>query len=236
MGRALSLPANISRETLILLEKDGLVVANKPPHLPSTGRDLADPRCLQAVLVDLLGRRKLWAVHQLDQDTSGLNLFVLQRALVESWGALLRAPESRKTYLAIVHGRWRGGGRRIEVPVGFRVEGGRRFPAVSAQGRPARSRVQPLAVGEAHSLLAVVLETGRTHQARLHLSHVGHPLLGERLHRQPACTALDRHALHAWKLKMPQAPVGLQDLRAPLPEDLREAAARLGLGLPQGEG
>ncbi len=88
----------------ILHDAEGLVVVDKPAGLPTTGRDLGDPGCVQHALAAQLRRpvRKVWAVHQLDRFTSGVCLFVRRKALVQVWQAHLRA--GRKRYLALVHG------------------------------------------------------------------------------------------------------------------------------------
>ena len=197
--------------------QDGIVVCDKPSGLPTTGRDLADLNCLQALVMARLRRTRIWAIHQLDADTSGLVLMASRKAQVEEWGAHLRRGEKR--YLAVVRGRWEGGPRTIEAAIGERIEGHARFPAVRKEGKPARSQVRPLGIGPAASLVEVRIETGRTHQVRLHLAHVGHPILGERLHVHPPCDRAPRQALHAWRIDLPGTP--LPRLEAPLPADLR---------------
>jgi 23S rRNA-/tRNA-specific pseudouridylate synthase len=236
---------------LVLLREAGLLVADKPPGLASTGRTLDDPDCLQAVLERTLGLRRVWAVHQLDRDTSGLNLFVTRRTLVERWAARLK--DGTKTYVAIAHGRLEGPPVEVDLPIGTRrLPDGRQVPSIYKEGgpgaRPARSTVHPIATietpgdappdargappGGPFSLVLVRIHTGRTHQARLHLAALGHPLVGERLHRDPPCALHPRHALHAWRLDLPgSAPGERRTFEAPIPDDLRDLAARLGLDL-----
>jgi len=210
-------------EPQIIRNQDGLVVVDKPWGLPSTGRDLADPRSVQAWLQRTLDREKVWAVHQLDQDTSGLNLFVLKKPLVPEWSERLAA--GRKTYLAIVHGRAQAA--TVEAPIGVRREGRKTFPAIRADGDPAVTEIEVLDATDEASLVAARPRTGRTHQVRLHLASVGHPLYGERMHRDPPCEAHPRHALHAWRFR-----VGDTSFEAPPPEDFAALARRLGLEIP----
>ncbi len=210
-------------EPRIIVTDAGLVVVDKPWGLPSTGRDLSDPRSVQAWLQRTLRRDKVWAVHQLDQDTSGLNLFVLRKPLVAEWGARLAA--GRKTYLAIVHGRTSS--QIVDAPIGTRREAAKTFPAVRSDGDLAVTELEALATVDEASLVAARPRTGRTHQVRIHLAHVGHPLFGERIHRRPPCQAHPRHALHAWRLA-----VGDLRLEAAPPEDLRALGRRLSLALP----
>lgn len=213
----------------ILRVIDGLVVVNKPPGLPSTGRDLDDPECAQHQVALALGRPgRVWAVHQLDKDTSGLNLFVMRKGLVAPWAARLASGGGRevKRYLAVCHGELRSE-RRVDAAIGRRRgPDGKTFPALTRDGKPARTRILPRSVGGGFSLVEARPETGRTHQVRLHLAALGHPLVGEAMHREPPCTLHPRHALHAWALEL-GPPEGR--LEAPLAADLVALLARLGL-------
>ena len=217
---------------VILRVSDGLVVVAKPPGLASTGRDLRDPDCAQhQVMLALGGRKPVWAVHRLDKDTSGLILFVTRKSLVAPWAARLHAGGEVKRYLAVCHGEL-AAERLVDAAIGRRVApDGRTFPALVAEpaGKAARTRVIPVAVANGFSLVEARPLTGRTHQVRLHLAAIGHPLVGEALHRDPPCRLHPRHALHAWALAL-GPPYGT--LEAPLPEDLRALLARLGLPQP----
>lgn len=212
---------------VILQVFGGLVVVDKPPGLPSTGRDLDDPDCAQHQVMVALGRRRpVWAVHQLDKDTSGLNLFVTKKSLVAPWAARLRAGGEVKRYLAVCHGELTTE-RIVDAPIGRRqAPDGRTFPAVMAGGKAAQTRLIPRGSVNGFSLVEARPRTGRTHQVRLHLAALGHPLVGEALHREPPCTLHPRHALHAWALAL-GPPEGR--LEAALPPDLVGLIARLGL-------
>lgn len=208
----------------ILLDQDGLVVVDKPPGLPSTGHRLDDPECVQFQLAAQLRRPgRLWAVHQLDRDTSGLNLFVRRKALVETWAERLK--QGRKVYLAICHGAPPQALTIVDAPLGW--DEARRAQAVVADGRPARSRIALVATTGAFSLVLVLIETGRTHQVRLHMAHLGCPLVGESRYRTPPCTRHPRQALHAWHLDLPSLP----PLFAPVPPDLCMLAETISLPL-----
>jgi 23S rRNA-/tRNA-specific pseudouridylate synthase len=219
----------------IIYQDRELVVVDKPPGLVSCGPDRlihgeAAPReSVESLLVGHLGRR-VWAVHQLDRMTSGLNCFVLKASLVALWAERLKVPGT-KHYLAIVHGAAALEEMRVDLPLGERRVGPKTFPAVVPAGdptaKPAQSRVRFLSSSAAFALAHVIPETGRTHQVRLHLAALGHPLVGEPLHREPPCTLHERHALHAFRLVFD----GLE-LTSPWPEDLIALAARLGLSLP----
>jgi 23S rRNA pseudouridine1911/1915/1917 synthase len=138
-------------------------------------------------------------VHRLDKDTSGV--MVVGRSL-EGVTRLVRdiaAREVHRQYLALAHGRVEPADRTIEAPIG-RDPRVRVRMAVAAGGKPARTDVRRLAFGEDVSALRCTLHTGRTHQIRVHLAHVGHPLLGDVLYGGRPVLGLGRQALHASRL------------------------------------
>lgn len=215
-----------------LLYDDGRVlVVDKPPGLPATGRDRDDPHSLEHVLARHVGRR-VWAVHQLDADTSGAIVFVTRKSLVAPWAARL-ATHADKQYLAICHGVPSFDELEVNAPLaptGSRTPPWWRIAARDDEdgARDATSLLRVLERGPRHALVQVTLVTGRTHQARLHLAHVGHPLVGERVYRTPPCDAHPRHALHAHAIRFRDGETP-SELIAPLPGDLRALATRLGL-------
>ena len=210
-------------EDRILLEQGDLVVVDKPPDLPTSGRSLDDPDCLQYWLM----RRHagmVWVVHQLDADTSGVNLFVTRKPLVDVMHRRLRLPDAEKRYLAFVHGVPDWDETNATGPIG-KISA--RSLGVTSNGRSAHSHFAVVQRGWQHSLIEARIFTGRTHQIRIHLAHLGHPVVGEEWYVQPPCAAHPRQALHARRLKLPGDPE--LDVTAPVPADLRELAARLGL-------
>ncbi len=213
----------------VLHEADGLVVVDKPAGLPTTGRDLDDPDCLQHQLLQRY-RRMVWAVHQLDSETSGVVLFVRRKALVNQWAE--RLARATKTYLAVAHGVFEQPEGVIDAPIAYDEE--RRRQRIDPAGKRALSRYRVIhdnAGGAAPraSLVEVRIETGRTHQVRVHLASLGHPLVGERRYRDVPCELHPRHALHAARIEL--APIdGGGAFSAPLPADLRALLDALGLG------
>lgn len=202
----------------VLYEDRELCVVDKPAGLEATGKTLDDPRSVQHRLARQL-RRPVWAIHQLDRDTTGVLVFVRRASLVAPWQRALA--EGTKTYLAIAHGVPAWTAQLVDAPLRY-DEGLRRWTV--GEGKPARTRVRALASGEGFTLFEVELLTGRTHQARVHLAHLGHPLAGERRYRDPPSTVHPRHALHAARLD-----IDGRSFEAPLPEDLRVFAERAGL-------
>jgi 23S rRNA pseudouridine1911/1915/1917 synthase len=213
-------------EPRILFRGDGLIALDKPAGLAATGRTLDDPECLQSWLIERIGCMA-WAVHQLDADTSGVILFVERKSLVAEYARRLRHPGTRKVYVAICEGEPGFERKVVDAPIGERPG---REPArrgVTAKGRPARSRVRVLDRAGGAALVEVAIATGRTHQVRIHLAHLGHPLVGDRLYGGRSSRTHPRHALHAARLALGGA--SRRDFRAPLPGDLVRLADRLGL-------
>ncbi|MCA9608651.1 MAG: RNA pseudouridine synthase [Myxococcales bacterium] len=202
----------------ILHDADGLVVVDKPPGLETTGRTRDDPGGLECHLARALGRR-VWAVHQIDRDTSGLVLFVRRKALVAEWQTRLRG--ATKRYLAIAHGRMAS--QTVEGALAY-DDATRRW-VVREGGKPARTDLEVLAATDVASRIEARPATGRTHQIRVHLAHVGHPLYGEPRYADPPCREHPRHALHLGSLS-----IDGRVFEAPVPDDLVQLAARLGIG------
>lgn len=217
-------------EGRILFENDGLLVINKPWGIPSTGRHLEDPDSLQFALIQRHGSM-IWAVHQLDADTTGINIFVKRKELVSHWKGRLASPNGRKSYLAIVHGTPEFRTLRVDRPIGVISKEPSRQLGITETGQRAISEVRVLAQATDHSLLEVSIETGRTHQIRIHLGSLGHPLVGEEWYREPKCTLHPRQALHAWKVEMADGLMP-EALSCPLPQDLVRLMERLGIDAP----
>jgi 23S rRNA pseudouridine1911/1915/1917 synthase len=166
-------------------------------------------------------------VHRLDKETSGL--LVVARTL-EAQTSLVRQLQARtvkREYLALVHGEITRAGR-IEAPIG-RHPVQRTRMAVAARGKPAITHFEVLKHFMLATLLRCRLETGRTHQIRVHLQSLGHPLVGDPVYgkkRRPAASVLagfSRQALHAERLEFVHPASGKPSAwHAPLPPDMRE--------------
>ena len=209
------------------LERAGnLWVLAKPPGIPTSGRHLDDPDCLQTHLIQSHGGM-VWAVHQLDADTSGVNIFVTEkrgvRAFQKEWGH----EETRKLYLAFVRGVFPEGRVECTAPVGWVDE---RNLGVTSAGKEARTSFLRLGTSGQVSLVAARLWTGRTHQIRIHAAHLGHPLIGEEWYGEAPCSLHPRQALHAIRFDSPRF-----SFYCPLEEDLLALAEEVGLPIPGAE-
>jgi len=216
---------NLQPNHQILFQKNGLIVVNKPADLPSTGRTLDDDDCLQYRLIQQQ-QQMVWAIHQLDADTSGVNLFTSQKELVQVYKQALEKRNSTKTYLAIVHGNPTWDEIDEKSSIG-KIDS--RSLGVSVTGKAAHSRFSVLSRSKDYTLLKVNIYSGRTHQIRIHLSHLGFPLVGEEWYRTPPCTRHPRQALHCYKIELMSM---LQTFIAPFPDDLAQLCISLELPLP----
>ncbi len=188
-----------AREFPTLFLDEELVAIDKPAGLLSVSTGRADERTALALVRAALSRpgkpARLWPVHRLDRETSGVLLFARTpqaRAAVQGdWRAV------RKLYLALVEGRPEPAEGVVEAPLwedrdlNVRVGDG---PTAKA----ARTRYRTLETGATRTLLEVELDTGRRHQIRAHLAHLGHPIVGDERHG----TAGARLGLHAWRLSL----------------------------------
>jgi len=242
-GETLSVPEPEDLPLSVLHEDRDLLVLDKPAGLvvhPAAGH--ARGTLVNALLHHVSGLSGVGGVlrpgivHRLDKETSGCLVVAKNHAALQ---ALQRAFQDRtveKTYLAIVHGHPPETGR-LETLHSRHPRDRKRFTGRTKTGKPAVTtwRVRSRLHGAA--LLEVGLETGRTHQIRVHLSEMGHPLLGDALYggtrkvdvRVKAVQAqLGRQALHAWKLAFPHPRTGkVVRCEAPIPTDLRAAIESL---------
>lgn len=221
---------------------DHLLVVSKPAGLvthPARGHDSGT---LVNALLGLGGPLSNSAsirpgiVHRLDKDTSGLLLVakndVTQEALVEA----IRRREVERRYLALVRGEPASATGTIEAPIG-RHPTKRRQMAVVAGGKPSVTHYSQLASLGDLTLLDVSLGSGRTHQIRVHLAHLGHPVLGDRSYRGYSDRArelgLERPFLHAWRLVFDHPATGERvEISDPLPAALAGVLDRAGFEDP----
>lgn len=221
----------------VVYEDGDLLVIDKPPGLvvhPGAGnRDRTllngllarDPRLAQLPRAGL--------VHRLDKDTSGLMVVARTIEAHAALVAMLAAREVSREYLAIVTGVLTGGGT-IDEPIG-RHRSARVKMAVRADGREAITHYRLVERFRSHTLLRVTLETGRTHQIRVHLAHAGYPIVGDPVYggrrrltagASPALLealqTFRRQALHAGRLAFEHPVTGEQlEFEAPVPADLQ---------------
>jgi 23S rRNA pseudouridine1911/1915/1917 synthase len=229
---AVSAPTELEAEELplrIAYEDEHVLVVDKPAGIvvhPSPGHATG------TMVHGLLGRTAGGAderpgiVHRLDQDTSGLLVVARTDEAYERLQELVRSRELERRYKALVRGRprsWRG---RIEAPIGRDRHDPTRQSLDTDTPREAVTHFEVERLLERHALLDVRLETGRTHQIRVHLAAIGLPVVGDPIYGI-ADEQLKRQFLHAWRLAFPHPVTGdLVEVESPLPPELQAALER----------
>jgi len=214
-----------------------LIVIDKPAGLLSEHDRFGSPSLESIVPALLRGRGerdRVWLAHRLDAGTSGVIAMARTPMAAAALGEAFRAGTVRKTYLALCSGRVTEVGV-IDAPIA-RAQGTRH--AVHPSGKPARTAVTILAQSSAATLVGAEPKTGRTHQIRVHLQHLGHPLFGDGLYGGPTYTTgplpepIGRPMLHAAVLRLahPKTHAPLVLIARP-PPDFVVLATRLGLDL-----
>ncbi len=219
----------------ILYQDNDIIVIDKPPGLtvhPAPGHPRGTlVNALLAACPDLRGvggALRPGIVHRLDKDTSGLMVIAKNDRAHRALSRQLKERTVHKTYLALVHGVPEPRQGTIEAPIG-RHPRNRKKMAVVAGGREAVTRyrvLEPLAGGR-YALVEAEPVTGRTHQIRVHMAAIGHPILGDCTYGKRS-ELIPRQALHAWRLAFAMPLSGrLVEFESPPPPDLRLALAKL---------
>ncbi len=230
----------------VVYEDADLLVVNKPAGMtvhPSPGHQSGT--LVNAVLArvpdlpGIGGTQRPGIVHRLDKDTSGLLVVAKSEDAQRSLAAQLRAHTVVRTYLAIVRGRLRRDAGVISAPVGRHPVHRKRI-AVTPRGREAVTHYAVLERFPGATLVACRLETGRTHQIRVHMTHLGHAIVGDPVYGGARAPELRRQALHAARLEFAHPRTGGRlTCTAPVPEDFARLLARLrdeaGAGAAEGE-
>jgi 23S rRNA pseudouridine955/2504/2580 synthase len=226
-------------EASIVFEDARLLAINKPTGLASHGGSGIRFGAIEAMRA-LRPRDSLELVHRLDRDTSGLLVLAKKRSALTELQKLLREDHGagiEKRYLALLLGRLPDGTLTVDAPllVGLR-QGGERHVQVAASGKPSTSHFRVLERRGGQSYCEVRIETGRTHQIRVHAAHLGHPVAGDDKYGDAAANkrlreqaGLKRLFLHASTLEFAldegRTPYSLS---APLADDLVDVLDRLG--------
>lgn len=219
----------------VLYEDEDLIVINKQSGLvvhPGAGQ--REHTLVNALLhhfpklSGIGGKERPGIVHRLDKETSGCLVVAKTDEAHRGLSAQFAGRTLEKIYLALVAGKLRRTAGTIEEKIGRHPLDRQRMSVSSKRGRAAKTEYRVVSSSNDVSLVECKLHSGRTHQVRVHLSHVGHPVLGDKVYGAKHAKVFSRQMLHAWKLGF-QHPRTLEwkSFEAPLPADFQNAAKSL---------
>jgi 23S rRNA pseudouridine1911/1915/1917 synthase len=227
-GRAAAPATALARERLVYADAE-IAAVDKPAGIPAQPTLTSDAGTLPELVRALLGA-PVTLVHRLDRETSGVTVFARTRAAAAALAEAFRAGTPEKTYLALCARPPAPEEGRIDAPLG-------KDPAraglrrVDPRGDAAATRYRTLRAGPGGALVEARPETGRTHQIRVHLAHLGAPLLGDARYggpRRVGEVAIPRVMLHARRLELLHPATGARMVfEAPVPEDFVTAEREL---------
>ena len=222
----------------IVYEDDDLIVVNKPRGMvvhPAPGH--ADSTLVNALLFHcgeslsgIGGERRPGIVHRIDKDTSGLLIVAKNDFSHQALSLQLADHSLYRVYEAVVHGRFKAPSGTVDKPIGRHPIDRKRMAVTDKNAKNAVTHWELLHTYSAFSHIRCRLETGRTHQIRVHMAHIGHPLLGDGVYGAPSPEkGLSGQCLHARMLRFVHPRTGEDvTLEAPLPEYFLEVLSRLG--------
>lgn len=211
----------------IVFEDDDLMIINKQPGLivhPTKGHSTGTVANALMYYMGQTGKPfKIRFVNRLDMDTSGLLVVAKNSYCQNDYTNQMRENTVEKRYKAIVKGIVESDEGTIDLPIG-RPDPNHVRRGVMKDGAPSVTHYKVLDRYNGYSLVELLLETGRTHQIRVHMSHIGHPVLGDWLYEGLDPNLIDRQALHAAELTFTH-PITKERVtfRAPLPDDINKA-------------
>jgi len=225
-------------EAAVIYEDEVLLVIDKPAGTAVHGGSGVSRGVIEQLRAERPDARYLELVHRLDRDTSGVLMLAKRRSALTELHRQLREGQVRKYYATLVKGKWRDDKRSVKLPLNkYVLASGERRVSVGPDGMTAHTVFRLLRNWRSFSLLEAELKTGRTHQIRVHLAHLEHPVAGDdkygdfALNKQLARQGLKRMFLHALKAVIVHPATGtVLELEAPLPPELAAFLASLDTG------
>lgn len=246
IDRPAPIEPEVPRHFAILAEDESFLVIDKPAGLPMHTTAKFWKNTLVALLRERFPAERLQICHRIDRETSGVLLIARSLGAASFLKRAFAERRVKKTYLALVRGIPAEAAGTIDAPMRLLDTKTRIMMGVARDGLPAVTRYTVRERFASHALVEAAPETGRQHQIRVHMAHIGHPIVGDKLYGAGERAFMDycdgglsdellqlfdglaRHALHAARLVFPhpvtKAPVSVE---SPLPEDLRDYMKRL---------
>ena len=224
-------PENIPLD--IVYEDDDVIVVNKPQGMvvhPAPGHPnhtLVNALLYHSPLSTINGTFRPGIVHRIDKDTSGLLMVAKNDLAHQSLAEQLRNKTNKREYLALVYGQIKEDEGTIDAPLGRNPQD-RKKQAVVKSGRHAVTHFKVMKRYDNFTLVKCILETGRTHQIRVHMKYIGHPLVGDPLYGPRKVIGKDGQFLHAALLGFKHPRTGEEMVfEAPLPENFQKMLDKL---------
>jgi 23S rRNA pseudouridine1911/1915/1917 synthase len=215
-------PLEVQPEAIPLTIVSGMVVHPAPGHSGGTLVNALLYHCKD--LSGIGGVERPGIVHRLDKDTSGLIVAAKTDACMQSLTRQFKERDIKKVYLALAKGIFESKTGVIDVPIGRHKIHRKKMSTHTSAGREAQTRYEVLRQLDGFAFVQLFPRTGRTHQLRVHLASIGHPILGDRLYGGtlgPGLPQIARQALHAHRLELTHPVTGnLLQLESPLPSDM----------------
>jgi 23S rRNA pseudouridine1911/1915/1917 synthase len=215
----------------VLFEDDDLIVINKPAGLtvhPGAGqREHTLVNALLShctTLSGIGGKERPGIVHRLDKETSGCLVVAKNDVAHRELSRQFAARTVEKIYLALVAGKLRKAAGIIDEKIGRHPVRRQRMQVTSLRGRTAKTEYRAICSSDQATLVQCRMHSGRTHQIRVHLHHLGHPVLGDKIYSHRFAKDFPRQMLHAWRLGLRHPRTGERKIfEAPLPLDFATA-------------
>ena len=212
----------------VIFQGGNVLILNKPANI-LVQPDTPEGDSIITRVWSVLGTRTPAAVHRLDRNTTGVLAVALHGDSLRALEELFKARRVRKIYLAIVAGKLP---EEITVDAPLLKDSANNTVKVSADGMKAVTKISCIDTDGEYSLAKIELLTGRTHQARVHSAHIGHPIIGDRkygdFHANRAAKSVSRPLLHAYELAFPDdvdeslSEIAGKSFTAPIPDDMKE--------------
>ena len=217
------------QDVIVVNKPVGLVVHPAPGHPDGTLVNALLHHCGDS-LSGIGGERRPGIVHRIDKDTSGLIIAAKNDFAHQFLSAQLSDHTLGREYEAVVHGGFRDDAGTVDAPIGRHPVDRKRMAVTPKNSKPAVTHYEVIARYRGYTRILCRLETGRTHQIRVHMASIGHPLLGDGVYGAPCPEkGLEGQWLHARRLKFIHPRTGqLVRLEAPLPEYFTQVISRLG--------